>query len=43
VAAFVDGIVSELPEDTIELARFLIGKVLVRGHRGNRTGGGSSN
>jgi DNA-3-methyladenine glycosylase len=30
---------SELPEDTIELARFLIGKVLVRDHRGNRTSG----
>jgi Methylpurine-DNA glycosylase (MPG) len=30
---------SELPEDTIELARFLIGKVLVRDHRGDRTSG----
>jgi DNA-3-methyladenine glycosylase len=30
---------SELPGDTIELARFLIGKVLVRDHRGNRTSG----
>ena len=30
---------SELPEDTIELARFLIGKVLVRDHRGARTSG----
>lgn len=30
---------SELPEDAIELARFLIGKVLVRDHRGNRTSG----
>lgn len=29
----------ELPEDTIELARFLIGKVLVRDHRGDRTSG----
>jgi DNA-3-methyladenine glycosylase len=30
---------SELPEDAIKLARFLIGKVLVRDHRGNRTSG----
>jgi DNA-3-methyladenine glycosylase len=30
---------SELPEDTVELARFLIGKVLVRDHRGDRTSG----
>ena len=30
---------SELPGDTIELARFLIGKVLVRDHRGDRTSG----
>jgi DNA-3-methyladenine glycosylase len=30
---------SELPEDTIELARFLIGKVLVRDHNGNITSG----
>ncbi|HEY2444447.1 MAG TPA: DNA-3-methyladenine glycosylase [Rhizomicrobium sp.] len=30
---------SELPEDTVELARFLIGKVLVRDHRGVRTSG----
>ncbi len=30
---------SELPEDTIELARFLVGKVLVRDHRGVRTSG----
>jgi DNA-3-methyladenine glycosylase len=30
---------SELPEDTIELARFLIGKVLVRDYRGDRTSG----
>ncbi len=30
---------SELPEDTIELARFLIGKVLVRDCRGDRTSG----
>lgn len=30
---------SELPEDTAELARFLIGKVLVRDHRGARTSG----
>jgi DNA-3-methyladenine glycosylase len=30
---------AELPEDTIALARFLIGKVLVRDHRGNRTSG----
>jgi DNA-3-methyladenine glycosylase len=30
---------SELPEDTIELARFLVGKVLVRDHRGDRTSG----
>jgi len=30
---------SELPEDTIELARFLIGKVLVRDRRGHRTSG----
>jgi DNA-3-methyladenine glycosylase len=30
---------SELPEDTIELARFLVGKVLVRDHRGERTSG----
>jgi DNA-3-methyladenine glycosylase len=30
---------SELPDDTIELARFLIGKVLVREHRGARTSG----
>ena len=30
---------SELPESTIELARFLIGKVLVRDHRGDRTSG----
>ena len=30
---------SELPEDTVELARFLIGKVLVRDHRGDRISG----
>jgi DNA-3-methyladenine glycosylase len=30
---------SELPEDTVELARFLIGKVLIRDHRGDRTSG----
>jgi DNA-3-methyladenine glycosylase len=30
---------SELPGDTVELARFLIGKVLVRDHRGERTSG----
>jgi DNA-3-methyladenine glycosylase len=30
---------SELPKDTVELARFLIGKVLVRDHRGGRTSG----
>jgi DNA-3-methyladenine glycosylase len=30
---------SELPEDTIELARFLIGKVLVRDRRDDRTSG----
>lgn len=30
---------SELPEDTVELARFLIGKILVRDHRGARTSG----
>jgi DNA-3-methyladenine glycosylase len=30
---------SELPDDTVELARFLIGKVLVRDHRGDRTTG----
>jgi DNA-3-methyladenine glycosylase len=30
---------SELPEDTVELARFLIGKVLVRDHRGGRVSG----
>ena len=30
---------SELPDDTIELARFLIGKVLVRDHGGERTSG----
>jgi DNA-3-methyladenine glycosylase len=30
---------SELPEDTVELARFLIGKVLVRDHLGDRTSG----
>jgi len=30
---------SELPEDTVELARFLIGKVLVRDRRGARTSG----
>jgi DNA-3-methyladenine glycosylase len=30
---------SELPDDTVELARFLIGKVLVRDHRGRRTSG----
>lgn len=30
---------AELPEDTVELARFLIGKVLVRDHRGARTSG----
>ena len=30
---------SELPEDTVELARFLIGKVLVRDQRGDRTSG----
>jgi DNA-3-methyladenine glycosylase len=30
---------SELPEDTVELARFLIGKVLVRDHHGARTSG----
>jgi DNA-3-methyladenine glycosylase len=30
---------SELPDDTVELARFLIGKVLVRDHRGGRTSG----
>src|SRR5690242_20742374 len=30
---------SELPEDTVELARFLIGKMLVRDRRGCRTSG----
>jgi len=30
---------SELPEDTVELACFLVGKVLVRDHRGERTSG----
>jgi DNA-3-methyladenine glycosylase len=30
---------SELPEDTVDLARFLIGKVLVRDHHGDRTSG----
>jgi DNA-3-methyladenine glycosylase len=30
---------SELPDDTLDLARFLIGKVLVRDHRGDRTSG----
>jgi DNA-3-methyladenine glycosylase len=30
---------SELPEDTVALARFLIGKVLVRDRRGARTSG----
>jgi DNA-3-methyladenine glycosylase len=30
---------SELPEDTVDLARFLIGKVLVRDLRGERTSG----
>ena len=30
---------SELPDDTVELARFLIGKVLVRDHRDARTSG----
>jgi DNA-3-methyladenine glycosylase len=30
---------SEVPEDTIKLARFLIGKVLIRNHSGNRTSG----
>lgn len=30
---------SELPEDTVDLARFLVGKVLVRDHRGDRTSG----
>ena len=30
---------SELPEDTVELARFLIGKMLVRDHQGERTSG----
>jgi DNA-3-methyladenine glycosylase len=30
---------SELPDDTIELARFLVGKVLVRDHEGERTSG----
>jgi DNA-3-methyladenine glycosylase len=30
---------SELPEDTVDLAVFLIGKVLVRVHRGDRTSG----
>jgi DNA-3-methyladenine glycosylase len=30
---------SELPEDTVALARFLIGKVLVRDHDGERTSG----
>jgi DNA-3-methyladenine glycosylase len=30
---------SELPEDTVDLARFLVGKVLVRDHHGNRTSG----
>ena len=30
---------SELPEDTVELARFLIGKVLVRDDGGDRTSG----
>jgi DNA-3-methyladenine glycosylase len=33
---------SELPEDTVELARFLIGKVLVRDRRGDRTSGRTS-
>jgi len=30
---------SELPGDTVELARFLIGKALVRDHHGERTSG----
>jgi DNA-3-methyladenine glycosylase len=30
---------AELPEDTVDLARFLVGKVLVRVHRGKRTSG----
>jgi hypothetical protein len=30
---------SELPDDTVELARFLVGKVLVRDHRRGRTTG----
>src|SRR5689334_21712702 len=30
---------SELPEDTVELARFLVGKVLVRDDDGDRTSG----
>ncbi|SMF03651.1 DNA-3-methyladenine glycosylase [Tistlia consotensis] len=30
---------SELPEDTVELARFLVGKLLVRDHDGARTSG----
>jgi DNA-3-methyladenine glycosylase len=29
----------ELPDDTVELARFLIGKILVRDHRRGRTSG----
>ncbi len=30
---------ADLPEDTVDLARFLIGKLLVRQHRGDRTSG----
>jgi DNA-3-methyladenine glycosylase len=30
---------SELPDDTVELARFLVGKILVRDHRDGRTSG----
>jgi DNA-3-methyladenine glycosylase len=30
---------AELPEDTVNLARFLIGKILVREHSGDRTSG----
>jgi DNA-3-methyladenine glycosylase len=29
----------ELPDDPVELARFLVGKMLVRDHRGSRTSG----
>ena len=30
---------AELPEDTVNLARFLIGKILVREHSGDKTSG----